>query len=479
MNCAFRIATASAALVVAAACSDGPVTSNRDGTTQIVLTDSPFPYDFVSRVDIHVVSVAVSRTADTGASAESQEWVTVAAPDRVFDLLALQRGATALLGEVELPAAEYPALRMVINTDLSSITWHTGDRAPVSWQNVGEITLHALVEGALQVPEAGGRIVIDFDVGRSFLSHSAPNPGFLFIPWIRAVNEATTGGLSGTVYGWTIEGESAPLPGGSVAVFLGDPAQSQIMWRLVASAPIDPLGHYEVHYLAAASYLVQASAPAGFELATGTAGPIPVAAGVNSSVDLQLERGDGGSGGAFLRVVGDTSLAVGESQTFFAAIFDAQGDSVFTNEVGWGSSDPAVASVTPGSGASQWATVTGHAEGLAVIMAVSGGLSDSAIVRVGDTTTTAGGPVTTVEVLPATQTVAVGDSAYVEAVLRDAEGRTLVNRAITWSVSRPNVIRVDAQFGNWLLFTGLAADTVTVTATSEGKSGSASVTVAN
>ena len=41
------------------------------------------------------------------------------------------------------------------------------------------------------------------------------------------------------------------------------------------------------------------------------------------------------------------------------------------------------------------------------------------------------------------------------------------------------MIRIDGQFGSWLLFTGLAADTVTVTATSEGKSGSASVTVAN
>ena len=482
MQRTFRIATVAVALVATAACSDGPVAGSRqDGTTQILLTDSPFPFDLVRSVDVHVVSVAVSRSADTGASAASQEWITVASPDRTFDLLALQRGATALLGEIDLPADEYLALRMVVNTDLSSITWSTGESATVSWQHAGEITLNALVEGALAVPEAGGQIVIDFDVGRSFLSHSAPNPGFLFIPWIRAVNEATTGSISGTVYGWTIEGEPAPLPGGAVALFRGDTAMSRATWGLVASAPIDELGRYEMHYLAAGEYIVQASAPAELALAPGTVGPVGVTAGSNSVIDLQLQRDDGASGTAFLRIVGDSSLAVGQSHSFFAAIFDELGDSVFTNDVGWGSSDPAVASVTlpAGLGGSQTATVTGHAEGLAMIVAVSGTLSDSVMVRVGDTTTTGGGPVATVELLPAIQTVAIGDSAYVEAVLRDAEGRTLADRAITWSVSKPNVIRIDGQFGNWLLFTGLAADSVSVTAASEGKSATASVTVSN
>jgi len=266
-----------------------------------------------------------------------------------------------------------------------------------------------------------------------------------------------------------------------VAVLRGDPGASQATWRLVATAPVDQLGRYEVHYLAAGSYMVQATAPAEFALAPATVGPISVAARASTTADVQLQRDEGGSGKALLRIAGDTVLAVGQSATFFAAIFDEHGDSVFTTDVAWGSSDPGVASVTPSGdrSGSQSATVTGQADGLAVVIAVSGSLSDSLIVRVGDTTTTGIGPVDAVVLVPDSQTVAVGDSAYIRAVLRDADGRTLTDRAVTWSMSRPEVIRIDAQFGNWLLFTGLAADTITVTATSEGKSGTALVRVRN
>jgi hypothetical protein len=62
-------------------------------------------------------------------------------------------------------------------------------------------------------------------------------------------------------------------------------------------------------------------------------------------------------------------------------------------------------------------------------------------------------------------------------VLRDSTGAELSNRVVTWSVDTPDVLRIDGQFEHYLLFTAIAADTVVVTGTSEGRSGSGEVRV--
>ena len=83
-------------LVLLVACSDrsspGPTGEN---TTRVLLTDDPFPFDRVERVDLYVVSVSGSLTADTSAAGS---FVTMATPNRTIDLLALQNGVTDELG---------------------------------------------------------------------------------------------------------------------------------------------------------------------------------------------------------------------------------------------------------------------------------------------------------------------------------------------------------------------------------------------
>ncbi len=468
-----------AVFTLIAGCSDGSTGVGGNGVTRILLTDSPFPFDTVGSVDIHIVSVAVSRTTDTGTSADSQEWITVAEPRQRFDLLQLRDGATAVLGETELSAGEYKALRLVLDADRSRVTWANGDPAPVSWQGSGEMALHALVEGAIGVPEGGGRIVIDFDVGRSFATRTTLADGFVFLPWVRAVNQDATGTVAGTVYGLQYD-FGAPVGGGSVAVFRGDTTMPPTTWSLAASAPVGPDGRYQVHFLAARTYIVQAFPPAGSGYGAAMAWPVVVRPGVTTTQDIMLAGNGGGGSAGYLRLVGDTSLAVGQQASFHAALFDAQGDSVATNDVTWSSSEPTVAAITlpPGLAKSQTVTVTGIANGTAMISAASGAFADAVWVTVGDTVPP-GGPVATVDVTPASQTLTVGDSAYVRAILRDAQGRQLSGRTIVWAVSKPNVLRIDGQFGDYLLFRPIAADTVGVTATSEGKSGAATVAVRN
>src|SRR5438046_7413276 len=203
-RCVLRLLAA--ALLFAASCYKDDTTSPRNGKSlaRVLLTDAPFPYDSVARVNVYVASIDASSDLDTTGGGQ---WVRAATPARAFDLLTLQRGATAFLGEAELDARQYRAIRMVIDADRSSIVYNNGAAPPVRWPwpGSGAVTLYALVEEPLDLSTraaaapGGAVIVIDFDVGRSFLYDYFGTREFTVLPWLRAVNSAATGTLAGTV----------------------------------------------------------------------------------------------------------------------------------------------------------------------------------------------------------------------------------------------------------------------------------------
>ncbi len=83
--------------------------------------------------------------------------------------------------------------------------------------------------------------------------------------------------------------------------------------------------------------------------------------------------------------------------------------------------------------------------------------------------------VASVNVTPVARTLTVGDTVRLTATVQDAAGNVLTGRVVSWASSRPNVASVSAAG----LVTGVSADTppVTITATSAGVNGTASVTV--
>jgi hypothetical protein len=83
-------------------------------------------------------------------------------------------------------------------------------------------------------------------------------------------------------------------------------------------------------------------------------------------------------------------------------------------------------------------------------------------------------PVATVELRLAAPTITVGQTSQATAALKDASGATLSGRAIAWSSANSAVASTD-QGG---LVTAVGVGTTTITAISEGKSGSVDVTVA-
>ena len=163
------------------------------------------------------------------------------------------------------------------------------------------------------------------------------------------------------------------------------------------------------------------------------------------------------------------SLTVGQSVQLNATLKDASGNVLNGRTVSWASGTSGVATVS-GSG-----LVTGVAAGTATITATSEGKSGTATVTVTSLPPPPPAPVASVVVSPASASVPVGATVQLTASLKDASGNVLTGRTIAWGTSAAGVATVSASG----LVTGAAAGTATITATSEGKSGTALIVVAS
>ncbi len=432
---------------------------------RVSLTDAPFPYDSVTSVNIYVVRIEASTQLDTSGGGN---WVLITEPRKTFDLLGLQQGATAFVGEGELPAGQYQAIRMTIDTSLSSIGWGCCNTALVNWQNhsgSSEMQLYAFVEHPFDVPPEGADIVIDFDVGRSFLYAFYGNQDFTFIPNLRAINSAAAGAIAGKV----TSGDTAspgPIKNAAITVCVtGDFASCD--QAIVATGRSDDTGYYRVAFLNAGSYTVRIDPDHPFLQSVITPN-VQVTAGATTPLSVVLSQPTG----PYVRVSGPSSVGIGGTITLYAAVGDANGNPIPNPSVTWTSSDSSIAQVV---GVSDTATVTGSQPGYATITATSGGLSGSLTIQVVGSPL----PVATVTVVPDTASLVVGqDSVSFRAELRDSTGRVTTERPVSWSTTDSTVIYIQPSYGGIQTFVrGLAAGSVFLRATSEDKTGQATVTV--
>jgi len=491
-------------MLVAAACSDGSIGGSGTGNTKVYLTDDPFPFDSIARVDVYVVRIEASTSLDTSNAAGSQGWVTVAEPQKAFNLLDFSQGTTALAGEADIPAGSYRAIRLTINTSLSHMISTHGTEITVHWPVAGELALNAYVEHALDVAEDGAQIIIDFDVGRTFYPSPAdPAGGFIFLPWIRAVNNAATGSVAGVVTGPDIEGNQTPL--GNVGLIVWTNPFPGAAGAIVGSGRTDASGHYVIAYLSPGDYMIAAVAPAQYAFNTGGKG-VHIATGAQAVVNFSLTRdttGGGGGGGGIdttgatpggpvtsvtLRVgtvSGSTTIGVCDSLPMTAELRNAQGQILLGRSIAWQVSDSTVLSLQGVFG--QYAHLRALKAGSATLTATSEGHSASVTFTVSGTGTSCGGgggggnpnPVATVTISPATITATLPglDSVYASAVLMDAGGLTLTGRTVTWTISDSTVMTISGVFGQSVLLRAKKKGPATLTALSEGKSASAAVMV--
>lgn len=455
-----------------AGCGDDPTPPGGAGETRIKLTDAPFPYDSVERVELYVVRIAASTQADT---ADGAQWVTVATPRRRFDVLALQQGTTALVGSGELPAGSYRAVRMVIDTDSSGIVLRDGSDAQVQWPVAGELALHALVEAPMDVTEAGADIVIDVDLGHSFF-HWGGNR-FSFMPVIRAVNEAATGVITGLVTGDPQgDGSVEPIANANVSVFR-DVGNSFELVAMSATGRTDAQGRYRIAFLMPDDYIVVVETPHIYALGPSESRGIVVTAGATTTHDISLPAADH----SYLVIEGATQVAVNATTELRARVADARGQTLPAPVVTWEAAHPAVATLAANG---DRATVTGVADGWAVIVARSGLLADSVRLRVG----TGGGvdtvtappppPVASLTVTPAALTLTVRDTLRtLTATARDAAGAEILNYPVAFATSDSSVALVYGSGRGTAWVQPRAPGTATITAFAGGKSAAATVTV--
>ena len=156
-----------------------------------------------------------------------------------------------------------------------------------------------------------------------------------------------------------------------------------------------------------------------------------------------------------------SNIFVGATTQLTAEVLDTGGGLLHGYTIAWRSSSAAVATVNASG------VATGVAQGNVVITATAAGLSGTAVVSVRPV------PVATVDVAPTTGSVAVGQTLQLTVRLLDAAGNILTGRPVSWSSASTATATVTSAG----LVRGVKSGTTTITTTSEGKTGTASITV--
>jgi uncharacterized surface anchored protein len=250
-------------LGVAACSSDS--TGTGTGLLTVRLTDAPFPFSDVTRVDVFVVRVDARTSEPTDAEATDESntngWTTVATPNASINLLDLGDGKTTNLGATTLATGTYDGFRLIIDPSKSSITLKDGTKPAIMFPSAGHSGIKVNLATPIQLTENGSVMTLDFDVGSSFVmrGNDARN-GFIFKPVIRAVAEDITGSASGSVHATSATG--AAVAGATVEVLTaGSLLADSDPTHVVRSTSTDANGNFRIAFLLPGTYVLRATPP--------------------------------------------------------------------------------------------------------------------------------------------------------------------------------------------------------------------------
>jgi uncharacterized protein YjdB len=160
-------------------------------------------------------------------------------------------------------------------------------------------------------------------------------------------------------------------------------------------------------------------------------------------------------------VPSSATVTMGQTAALALTVKDANGLIVTDRATVWSSSDDRIATVSTAG------VVRGIAAGPAVISATSEGVAGTAAITV------VGVAVASVAVLPTSASLQRGATTVLTATVKDVSGSVATDRQVTWSTSNASVASVSSTG----VVTGNAIGTATITASSGGRSGSASIAV--
>ena len=199
---------ASAALIWACASDRVAGPARGQGQLAMTLTDAPLPLDSVKEVNVFVERIDARRARPDSAAADkdldreqgedherpdSTLWVTIATPNKAFNLLALQNGVTAFLGATVVDTGSFKGIRLVIDPARSTVVLKDGtvlsttSKPPIEFEQRGRHGVLVELNETVEVKEGQtSTITLDFRLGESVsLLGRTIRDGFFFRPLIK------------------------------------------------------------------------------------------------------------------------------------------------------------------------------------------------------------------------------------------------------------------------------------------------------
>ncbi len=179
----------------------GCKSSEAPGTGQLalLLSDSPI-------ADVQAATVWISRVYLIGGSDSTGTQFTITSTPASYDLLSLQGGVTAELGNITIPTGSYEQLRLVV--DSARITLAGGLTVPggsasatLTVPSGMQTGIKVVFQNPVQITPGQTILVADFDVSQSFVLTGPPTAptGAIFKPVIHATVQNTAASIAGTV----------------------------------------------------------------------------------------------------------------------------------------------------------------------------------------------------------------------------------------------------------------------------------------
>ena len=184
-------------------CSDNALGPG-EGRIALRMTDAPFPLDDVESISMFIVRVEARPQATTeedaaldidADEAEDDGWIVLATPNDDYDLMDLRNGVSVFLGDEDVPVGSYQSIRLILDTDKSSVTLKngmvlTGSSSPsIVFPSAGRSGIKVLFNAPIVVDDGETvDVLLDFDAEQSFVlrGNSILQNGLLFKPVIRA-----------------------------------------------------------------------------------------------------------------------------------------------------------------------------------------------------------------------------------------------------------------------------------------------------
>jgi hypothetical protein len=184
-------------------CSDSESLGPGQGRISVRLTDAPLPLEEVESINVHIVRIEVKADATTEAEADddvaaaessSNGWIVLATPNASFDLMDLRNGVSAFMGDAAVAAGSYRSMRLILDTQQSSVTLKdgtvlSGSSSPsILFPSAGQTGIKILFNTPIEVDEDETTdVLVDFDAEASFVvrGNTILQNGLLFNPVIR------------------------------------------------------------------------------------------------------------------------------------------------------------------------------------------------------------------------------------------------------------------------------------------------------